>query len=116
MSGIHHDLYQRTPNATVKAAPGAKYAKPICYSPFLRYVFIHIPKCAGSSIHRALNTLHAQHSLLVGKPKYHKHAKVCRAEPSLEIIISRRLLCGPPKECLVGDAWALVAISVTLTV
>jgi len=83
VSGIHHDLYQRTPNATVKAAPGAKYAKPICYSPFLRYVFIHIPKCAGSSIHRALNTLHAQRSLLVGKPKYHKHAKAVKVREVL---------------------------------
>jgi hypothetical protein len=100
----------------VTAAARAKYPKPICYSPFLKYVFIHIPKCAGSSLHRALGVLHAHRSFQVGKPKYHKHATVCRAEPSLEIIISRRLLCGPPKECLVGDAWALVAISVTLTV
>ena len=38
--------------------------KPICYSPFLRYVFIHIPKCAGSSIHRALGVLHAQRSFI----------------------------------------------------
>jgi len=35
----------------------------------------HIPKCAGSSIHRALGVLHTQRSLPVGKPKYHKHAK-----------------------------------------
>jgi hypothetical protein len=59
----------------VTAAARAKYPKPICYSPFLKYVFIHIPKCAGSSIHRALGVLHAQRSLPVGKPKYHKHAK-----------------------------------------
>jgi len=59
----------------VTAAARAKYPKPICYSPFLEYVFIHIPKCAVSSIHRALGVLHAQRSLPVGKPKYHKHAK-----------------------------------------
>jgi len=59
----------------VTAAARAKYPKPICYSPLLKYVFIHIPKCAGSSIHRALGVLHAQRSLPVGKPKYHKHAK-----------------------------------------
>ena len=59
----------------VTAAARAKYPKPSCYSPFLKYVFIHIPKCAGSSIHRALGVLHAQRSLPVGKTKYHKHAK-----------------------------------------
>ena len=31
----------------VTAAARAKYPKPICYSPLLKYVFIHIPKCAA---------------------------------------------------------------------
>jgi hypothetical protein len=67
----------------VTAAARAKYAKPICYSPSLKYVFIHIPKCAGSSIHRALGVLHAQRSLPVGKPKYHKHTKAAKVREVL---------------------------------
>jgi len=67
----------------VTAAARAKYPKPICYSPFLKYVFIHIPKCAGSSIHRALGVLHAERSLQVGKPKYHKHAKAAKVREVL---------------------------------
>src|SRR5947199_9140206 len=67
----------------VTAAARAKYPKPICYSPFLKYVLIHIPKCAGSSIHRALGVLHAQRSLPVGKPKYHKHAKATKVREVL---------------------------------
>jgi len=67
----------------VTAAARTKYAKPICYSPFLKYVFIHIPKCAGSSIHRVLGVLHAQRSLQVGKPKYHKHAKAVKVREVL---------------------------------
>jgi Sulfotransferase family len=67
----------------VIAAARAQYPKPICYSPFLKYVFIHIPKCAGSSIHRALGVLHTQRSLTVGKPKYHKHAKAVKVREVL---------------------------------
>src|SRR5438034_3603052 len=67
----------------VTAAARAKYPKPICYSPLLKYVFIHIPKCAGSSIHRALGVLHAQRSWPVGKPKYHKHAKATKVREVL---------------------------------
>jgi hypothetical protein len=67
----------------VTATARAQYPKPICYSPFLKYVFIHIPKCAGSSIHRVLGVLHAQRSLTVGKPKYHKHAKAVKVREVL---------------------------------
>jgi Sulfotransferase family len=62
-------------NKFVPAKPGAKRAKPVCYSPSLKYVFIHIPKCAGTSIHHALNCLHTARSLPIEKPKYHKHSK-----------------------------------------
>jgi hypothetical protein len=51
--------------------------KPICYSTSLRYVFIHIPKCAGTSIHRALGILHDRLSLPVDPKRYHKHSKAC---------------------------------------
>ena len=83
MSVLHPHFYQSTPDSAVTTAPRTKYAKPICYSPFLKYVFIHIPKCAGSSIHRALSVLHAQRSLSVGKPKYHKHAKAAKVREVL---------------------------------
>ena len=49
--------------------------RPACYSSSLKYVFIHIPKCAGTSIHRALRTLHETRSLSVDERKYHKHTK-----------------------------------------
>jgi Sulfotransferase family len=83
VSGIHHGLYQRTPYRAATAAGRTKYAKPVCYSPFLKYVFIHIPKCAGSSIHRALGGLHAQSSFQAEKPKYHKHAKAAKVREVL---------------------------------
>ena len=83
MSVLHQRVYQSTPDSAVTTAARTKYAKPICYSPFLKYVFIHIPKCAGSSIHRALGVLHAQRSWLVGKPKYHKHAKAANVREVL---------------------------------
>jgi Sulfotransferase family len=74
---------QRVPDSAVTLPARAKYPKPICYSPFLKYAFIHIPKCAGSSIHRALGNLHAQRSLPVGKPRYHKHAKATKVREVL---------------------------------
>jgi len=83
VSVLHPHFYQSTPDSAVTTAPRTKYAKPICYSPFLKYVFIHIPKCAGSSIHRALGVLHAQRSWPVGKPKYHKHAKAAKVREVL---------------------------------
>ena len=49
--------------------------KPVCYSSKLNYVFIHIPKCAGTSIHVALKTLHDRLSLPLDERKYHKHSK-----------------------------------------
>lgn len=49
--------------------------KPVCYSTHLRYVFIHIPKCAGTSIHVALKTIHDRLSLPLDERKYHKHSK-----------------------------------------
>jgi len=83
VSVLHPHFYQSTPDSAVTTAARTKYAKPICYSPFLKYVFIHIPKCAGSSIHRALGVLHAQRSWPVGKPKYHKHAKATKVRQVL---------------------------------
>jgi hypothetical protein len=83
VSDIHQLLYQKTADRAAPAAGRTKYAKPICYSPFLKYVFIHIPKCAGSSIHRALRVLHAQRSLPVGKSKYHKHSKAVKVREVL---------------------------------
>jgi hypothetical protein len=83
VSRIHQTLYERTADRVTPAASRTKYAKPICYSPFLKYVFIHIPKCAGSSIHRALGALHRQRSLPVGKSKYHKHAKAAKVREVL---------------------------------
>jgi hypothetical protein len=50
--------------------------RPACYSSSLHYVFIHIPKCAGTSVHRALTALHEQRSLSIDAKRYHKHAKV----------------------------------------
>ena len=49
--------------------------KPVCYSTNLHYVFIHIPKCAGTSIHVALKTIHDRLSLPLDERKYHKHSK-----------------------------------------
>jgi hypothetical protein len=49
--------------------------KPVCYSSSLGYVFIHTPKCAGTSIHRALRTIHDRLSLPLDERKYHKHEK-----------------------------------------
>lgn len=49
--------------------------RPACYSSSLHYVFIHIPKCAGTSVHRALTALHEQRSLSIDAKRYHKHAK-----------------------------------------
>ncbi len=50
-------------------------AKPVCYSSLLNYVFIHIPKCAGTSVHRALAALHGQRSVPIDARRYHKHSK-----------------------------------------
>jgi hypothetical protein len=83
VSVLHQHFYQSKRDSAVTTAARTKYAKPICYSPFLKYVFIHIPKCAGSSIHRALGVLHAQHSWPVGKPKYHKHAEATKVREVL---------------------------------
>jgi len=83
VSVLHQHFYQSTRDSAVTIAARTKYAKPICYSPFLKYAFIHIPKCAGSSIHRALGVLHAQRSWPVGKPKYHTHAKATKAREVL---------------------------------
>jgi len=49
--------------------------KPAAYSISLKYVFIHIPKCAGTSIHRALSNLHDSRSVPIGTRMYHKHSK-----------------------------------------
>jgi hypothetical protein len=49
--------------------------RPACSSASLGYVFVHIPKCAGTSIHRALGGLHERRSLRIEGRKYHKHAK-----------------------------------------
>lgn len=57
--------------------------RPVCYSTSLRYVFIHIPKCAGTSIHRALRNMHEQVSLPIDPRKYHKHAKAADVRPIL---------------------------------
>jgi hypothetical protein len=48
---------------------------PVCHSSALKYVFIHIPKCAGSSIHLALRTLHERRGSAIDPRKYHKHCK-----------------------------------------
>lgn len=83
MSVSDQRLSQSAPDSAVTTVARTKYAKPICYSPFLKYVFIHIPKCAGSSIHRALSVLHTQRSWRVEKPKYHKHAKAAKVREVL---------------------------------
>jgi len=56
--------------ATDKGMP-----RPVCYSTSLGYVFIHIPKCAGTSIHHALGILHDRLALPINEKKYHKHSK-----------------------------------------
>lgn len=63
----------KTNHASTRAS--GKQARPVCYSSSLKYVFIHIPKCAGSSIHVALRKLHERASLPIDPRRYHKHAK-----------------------------------------
>jgi hypothetical protein len=60
-------------NTNIRARPGT--SSPICHSSALKYVFIHIPKCAGSSIHIALRKLHEQTDRPIEGRKYHKHSK-----------------------------------------
>jgi hypothetical protein len=57
--------------------------KPVSYSSRLNYVFIHIPKCAGTSIHVALKAIHDRLSLPLDPRKYHKHAKASDVRPIL---------------------------------
>lgn len=57
--------------------------KPVCYSSRLNYVFIHIPKCAGTSIHVALKTIHDRLSLPLDERKYHKHSKASDVRKTL---------------------------------
>ena len=64
---------QRETMSNIHSTKGG--VKPICYSSSLNYVFIHIPKCAGTSVHRALATLHDQRSLPIDPRRYHKHSK-----------------------------------------
>ena len=52
-----------------------KIAQPVCYSSELNYIFIHIPKCAGTSMHRALAQLHKERALPLPARQYHKHTK-----------------------------------------
>jgi len=63
--------------------PNERFAKPACYSSSLKYVFIHIPKCAGTSMHQALRSLHERQSVRVEDRKYHKHAKASEVRPVL---------------------------------
>lgn len=53
----------------------SRLPSPVCHSSALKYVFIHIPKCAGSSIHVALRKLHEQSESPIDPRKYHKHSK-----------------------------------------
>ena len=80
--------------------------KPVCYSSSLHYVFIHIPKCAGTSVHRALRTLHEQRSLQIDARRYHKHAKASEV----------RQILGPAwnsafKFSIVRNPWDLMVSS-----
>jgi Sulfotransferase family len=78
LGALPKQLLQRksaVPNTMATGALHMTLPRPICYSTTLRYVFIHIPKCAGTSIHRALGTLHDTRSLQPNIRKYHKHAK-----------------------------------------
>ena len=80
--------------------------RPVCYSTSLRYVFIHIPKCAGTSIHRALGALHERLSLPIDEKRYHKHTKA----------IDVRRILGPIwdnsfKFSIVRNPWDLMVSS-----
>jgi Sulfotransferase domain/Sulfotransferase family len=80
--------------------------RPACYSTSLRYVFIHIPKCAGTSIHRALGALHERLSLPIDEKRYHKHTKA----------IDVRRILGPVwddsfKFSIVRNPWDLMVSS-----
>jgi hypothetical protein len=53
------------------------------YSTSLRYTFIHIPKCAGTSVHCALTQLHEQFGFARDPVRYHKHATACEVRDKL---------------------------------
>jgi Sulfotransferase family len=94
-------------NPLVPTRPGGRRVKPVCYSASLNYVFIHIPKCAGTSIHRALTSLHAADGLPIEKPRYHKHSKAFQVRK----VLSRREWNNTFKFSFVRNPWDLMVSS-----
>lgn len=66
---------RRSTGQKIMDAAQDRAVPPVCYSTGLKYVFIHIPKCAGTSVHRALGRLHQRLSILPDRRRYHKHLK-----------------------------------------
>jgi Sulfotransferase family len=53
------------------------------FSSTLKFVFIHIPKCAGTSIHDGLLRIHQRLALVPDAPAYFKHEKASRVRALL---------------------------------